>query len=300
MADVAGSRNAAAPPPARTTALRAEALGARLPPLVVAAERVAATVMQGVHGRRRAGVGDAFWQFRPFLPGDAVARVDWRQSAKSDRLFIRETEWEAAQTVLLWRDPAPTLRWRSRLAAQEKRERAELLLLALSALLLRGGERVRLLSGPPRAFAGRGGVEPLAQALARAEGPPEDAGAPRHARAVLFSDFLAPLAETQRQVGRLATRGVRGHLLQVLDPAEETLPYAGRVRFEALDSGGGGAPALIPRVEGIRDLYSERLAQHRAGLAAIATAAGWGFATHRTDQPPEAALLALYQALAPA
>ncbi|MFC7551412.1 DUF58 domain-containing protein [Pseudoroseomonas wenyumeiae] len=97
----------------RATALRAEALGARLPPLVVAAERVAATVMQGVHGRRRAGQGDAFWQFRPYTPGDALNRLDWRQSAKSDRLFVRETEWEAAQSVALWRDAGETMRWSS-------------------------------------------------------------------------------------------------------------------------------------------------------------------------------------------
>jgi uncharacterized protein (DUF58 family) len=275
-------------------------LGARLSPLVVAAERVAATVMQGVHGRRRAGTGDAFWQFRAFVAGDPPSRVDWRQSAKSDRLFIRETEWEAAQTVLLWRDPAATLRWRSTLAPEEKRGRAELLLLALSALLLRGGERVRLLGAPaaPRAFAGRSVLPSLAAALERADAAPEPEAAPRHARAVLFSDFLAPLEEVQRTVGGLAARGIRGHLLQVLDPAEETLPYAGRIRFEGLEAASGG-PALVPRVEGVRALYAERLAQHRAGIAAIATAAGWRFATHRSDHPPEAALLALFQALSP-
>ena len=93
-------------------ARRAEALGARLPPLLVAAERVAATVAQGVHGRRRVGQGDSFWQFRPFLPGDATNRIDWRQSARSERIFVRETEWEAAQTVALWRDGGETMRWR--------------------------------------------------------------------------------------------------------------------------------------------------------------------------------------------
>jgi uncharacterized protein (DUF58 family) len=283
---------------AARSALRAEALGARLPPLVVAAERVASTVMQGIHGRRRAGVGDAFWQFRAFVAGDPPSRIDWRQSAKSDRLFIRETEWEAAQTVLLWRDPATTLRWRSTLARDEKRARAELLLLALSALLLRGGEQVQLLGAPatPRPFAGRAVMPSLAAALERADAAPEPEAAPRHARAVLFSDFLCPLAEVHRMVGGLALRGIRGHLLQVLDPAEETLPYAGRIRFEGLGEA-AGAPALVPRVEGVRELYAERLAQHRAGLAAIAAAAGWRFATHRSDNPPEAALLALFQAL---
>ena len=54
---------------AAAEARRAEALGARLPPLLVAAERVAATVAQGVHGRRRVGQGDSFWQFRRFVAG---------------------------------------------------------------------------------------------------------------------------------------------------------------------------------------------------------------------------------------
>lgn len=280
---------------------RAAALSARLPPLVVAAERVAATVLQGVHGRRRAGQGDAFWQFRPFLPGDPAARVDWRQSAKSDRLFIRETEWEAAQTVALWRDASPSMDWRSHPSLPAtKRERAELLLLALASLLLRGGERVRLIGAPLRAQTGRAGLEALAQGLSLAAAPaslpPFDPGLPRHARAVLFGDFLSPLPEIQATVGTLAARPVHGHLVQILDPAEETLPYLGRVRFEGLEA---EEPALVSRVEGVRAMYAERLGQHRAGVAAIAAAAGWGFLAHRTDHPPEQALLALWQALAP-
>jgi uncharacterized protein (DUF58 family) len=273
----------------------AEALGATLPPLVVQAERVASTVMQGVHGRRRPGQGDAFWQFRPYLPGDSAARVDWRQSAKSDRLFVRETEWEAAQTVALWCESGPGMDWRSDAMLPTKRTRAELLVLALAALLFRGGERVRLF-GLPRAFSGRGALASLAQSLPGQAARAEDARIPRHARAVLIGDFLAPLEETRRVVAQLAAGAVRGHLLQVLDPAEETLPFTGRVRFKAL---GFAEEALVPRVEGVRALYEERLARHRDGLAALAAASGWAFATHRTDQPPETALLALHRRLAP-
>ena len=120
--DAAGSPPGHGPPIVAPTALAAEALGARLPPLLVAAERVASTVAQGVHGRRRVGQGDSFWQFRRFVSGDPLARIDWRQSAKSGRgapdgWFIRETEWEAAQTVCLWRDGSASMRWRSRQVA---------------------------------------------------------------------------------------------------------------------------------------------------------------------------------------
>ncbi len=275
----------------------AEQLGAALPPLLVEAERVAATVMPGLHGRRRAGPGEAFWQFRAYVPGDQASRIDWRQSGKSDRLFIRETEWEAAQTVALWMAGGPGMAWRSSKEVPAKAVRAQLLLLALAGLLVRAGERVRLF-GLARPFAGRHALPAIAGALRHMAPAPEDHRIARHARCVLFGDFWAPLDETRAAVARLAAQGLRGHLLQILDPAEETLPYAGRVRFESV--AGEALAALVPRVESVREIYAERVGRHRAALAALAQSAGWSFATHRTDQPPEAALLALHQRLAPA
>lgn len=270
--------------------LRAEALSARLPPLLVAAERVAATVAQGVHGRRRVGQGDSFWQFRPYQPGDTPGRIDWRQSGKSSRTYVREMEWEAAQTVHVWRDGSPSMRWHSGVAVPEKIERAELLLLALSSLLLRGGERVRLFGQ-----ATRGSLEGIAAALpALRDGMPPVTAVPAYSRVVLFGDFLAPLETLQALVARLAALPVRGHLLQILDPAETLLPYSGRVRFRGLE---GDGDMLIPRVEGVRAAYADALAAQQAGLAAMCRAAGWGFATHRTDTPAGAALLPLYLAL---
>ena len=289
---------------ATADARRAEALGARLPPLLVAAERVAATVAQGVHGRRRVGQGDSFWQFRHFVAGDPMSRIDWRQSAKSGRpapegWFIRETEWEAAQTVCLWRDASASMRWRSRGAPVEKRDRAGLLLLALASLLLRGGERVdddrprRATDLRPRR-AGPIGRGTGGQIATMTLGLPPRVPLPRHARVVLFGDFLSPLEEIQTAIGQLSAIPVSGYLLQVLDPAEADLPYSGRIRFRGLEREGD---TLIPRVEGVRDEYARRMKAQQEGLAAICSAAGFGFAIHRTDHSPESALLGLYTAL---
>jgi uncharacterized protein (DUF58 family) len=282
---------------------RAEALAARLPPLLVAAERVAATVAQGVHGRRRVGQGDSFWQFRHFVTGDPVNRVDWRQSAKSGHAppqgwFVRETEWEAAQTVALWCDASPSMHWR-RAGPVEKQERAALLTLALAALLLRGGERVLPLIPGTRPVTGRNGLDRFAADLQAGRddaGLPPDLPLPRYATVVLIGDFLSPLADIQATVGRLAAIPARGYLLQVLDPAEAALPYQGRIRFRGLENDGD---ALIPRVESIRSDYAHALQAHQAGLAALCAAAGFGFGTHLTDRSPEAALLSLYTALGP-
>ncbi len=279
-------------------ARRAEALGARLPPLLVAAQRVAATVAQGVHGRRRVGQGDSFWQYRPFVPGDSVTRIDGRASGKSDRSYVRETEWEAAQTVCLWRDGSASMDWRSTTALPLKRERADVLLLALAALLLRGGERVRLIGGPVRSRGGRAALDGLEEALNEmpAADLPALAPLPRHARVVLIGDFLSPLPTIATVVESFAAIPVTGHLLQLLDPAEALLPYDGRVRFRGLER---EADAVVPRVAGIRPGYAAALAAQQDGLQALCRAAGWTFGMHRTDHPPEAALLSLYTALSP-
>ncbi len=288
---------------------RAEQLAATLPPLLVAAERVASTVAQGVHGRRRVGQGETFWQFREYHFGDQPQSIDWRQSAKSDRVYVRQMEWEAAQSVWIWRDTSASMGWRSSDRYQDKRGRADLLALALAALLLRGGEHVTLLGSGLRPLHGRAALGRLATLIehdqrgiehdqpdARA-GPdlPPFEPLPRDAQTVFIGDFLAPLDQIDAAVRRYAEIGVKGYLLQVLDPAEESLPYDGRVRFEGLE---GEEPWLLSRVEAVRGDYLARLDAQRAGLRAIARAAGWIFATHRTDQPPQSALLALYAALA--
>ncbi len=285
---------------------RANVLAAGLPPLMVAADRVAATVSQGVHGRRRVGQGETFWQFRRYHQGDTMQKIDWRRSAKSDLVYVRETEWEAAQSVWLWSDASPSMRFRSSRGLPEKVERADLLSLALASLLVRGGEQVAYLGANMRPSHGRMALNLVAAAMEERDTDPDSdesmAGSlppyepvPRHGRLVLISDFLEPLSEINKIIGIFADRGVGGHLLQVLDPAEESLPFKGRTRFEGMEREG---TALIGKVEGIRRQYGDEMAGHRHDLRSLAQAAGWSLGLHVTDQPPEQALLGLYVALA--
>ena len=277
-------------------AREAEEAAGRLPALLVDADRVAITVAGGVHGRRRAGQGDSFWEYRPIRPGEAASRIDWRRSARSGRSFVRETEWEAAQTVCLWMDGSARMGWRSAASLPRRRDRASLLLLALASLLLRGGEHPRLLEaahGMSPSFSGRQALERLGMRLMSETGGdrPAHHAIPSHARAVLFSDFLHPIEETTSMLASLAAVPVKGVLVQVLDPAEVSLPFRGRVRFRGLSR---EDEVLAPRAENLRDAYAARLAEHQAALSRLCIGAGFGFVVHRTDEPPETALLALH------
>ncbi len=274
---------------------RAEQLAMSMPPLLVAAERVASTVSQGVHGRRRVGPGETFWQFRRYEFGDSVQLIDWRQSAKSDPVYVRETEWEAAQSVWIWRDGSPSMAFQSDPNLESKRGRADLLVLALASLLIRGGERVALLGTGMAPASGRAILNRMWTMI---EGGQTSTGSlpatevlPRYARVVMVGDFLSPLEEIAETIDGFALKGLRGHLVQVLDPAEERLPYDGRILFDGPEAEGD---VLISHVESLRGDYREELARHRAGLESLAGRFGWSVISHRTDRPPEQALMALY------
>ncbi len=286
-------------PPPLTLQHRAEDLAAALPPLLVAADRVASTVSQGVHGRRRVGQGETFWQFRRYQFGDPVQRIDWRQSAKSGPVYVRETEWEAAQCVWLWADLSPSMAFASDPALPTKGDRATLVAAALAALLIRGGERVALLDRPMAPATGSAGLRRLAHALSRplaGDQPslPPPRPLPRHAQVVLIGDFLSPTNEIDGVLRALGAAGIKGHVLQILDPAEETFPFEGRVLFEGPEHEGN---LLVRRGQSLREAYRQALGRHNAALDSIVHTIGWTITRHRTDRPPESCLLGLYVAL---
>jgi len=281
---------------------QAAILSARLPSLVVAARHVAHSLLHGVHGRRRAGPGETFWQFRPFVSGEPAARVDWRRSARENRAFVREREWEAAHTVWIWFDRSASMAFASDLAPCAKIDRAAVLALALADLAVRGGERAGLI-GLTRPLATRGVIERFAEAIAadeRLRGAPA-AGLPTpeplraRSKAVLLGDFLSPPEDAARTIGALAAQGAEGQILMIADPIEETFPFAGHTEFLAA---GGDARLRAPRAQNLRQPYLTRLAEHREAVRAACAARGWGFALHRTDQSAAQALLALRARLA--
>src|SRR5215218_10156293 len=138
---------------ARTVA-EGRSLAATIPRLILEARRVAASIIHGLHGRRRAGSGENFWQYRRFVSGEAAARIDWRRSARDEHLYVREQEREAAHTVWIWPDRSASMMFTSSAAWETKLDRALVVAFALSEVLVEGGERIGV-PGVMRPTAGR-------------------------------------------------------------------------------------------------------------------------------------------------
>jgi uncharacterized protein (DUF58 family) len=272
----------------------ARSLSATMPRLILEARRVAATVIHGLHGRRRAGTGENFWQFRRFVSGEPAARVDWRRSARDDHLYVREQEWEAAHTVWIWPDRSPSMVFASPLVWETKLDRALVIAFALAEVLVEGGERVGI-PGLMRPSASRNIIEKMAEIMVhdaseRASLPPTFAPSPQ-SEVLVLSDLWSPIGDVRKTIAQLSANGAHGHVVQVVDPAEETFPFSGRVEFFDPED---GHSITVGRAEAWREEYQQRLERHRAEIRTETDRLGWSFIIHRTDRPATELLLKLH------
>lgn len=251
--------------------------------------------LRGNHGRRKAGSGDSFWQFRPYMPGDSAAVIDWRRSARADGYFVRQYEWEAARDMWIACDMGPHMQFSSGVSDHTKAEEAAILGVAIAHLLGKGGERVGLLGRSERPVAGKYGTDIFAEKLVGSiASAPQDLaevmppGPGTHT--VWISDFLTPVERLRKRLKAIVRGGTRLHLVQILDAAEETFPYEGRIQFEGPSRTNGH---LIESAEDIKTRYIKRFTQHQDQLHTLAREAGANVLHHRTDRSLSPALVSL-------
>ncbi|HEY5818727.1 MAG TPA: DUF58 domain-containing protein [Mesorhizobium sp.] len=285
-----------APVATRDALARGRMRASLVPDLLVEARRIVNTVIAGWHGRRKRGIGENFWQFRPYLEGESMSRIDWRRSARDDHTYVREREWEAAHTVWLWADPSPSMLYKSQGASVSKESRALVIALALAELLSRSGERIAW-PGLTDPFSARNGAERLAAHLGHAANlpmRPDLAAIRRFSDVVLVSDFLDPPDETMEWLDALARHGVRAHLIEIADPAEETFPYSGRTEFLDPES---GEKLTAGRAEQLGDDYRALYTARRQELSAWARRLGWSYTVNHTDRLASEALIRVHMAM---
>lgn len=266
---------------------------ALMPDLITQARHIAGSVINGWHGRRKRGTGDNFWQFRPYMQGDMLSRIDWRRSARDDHTYMRDREWETAHTIWLWCDPSPSMLYQSRFAPVSKQHRALVLTLALAELFSRSGERIAYPEVQPPLLA-RNGAERLATALMQhdaSSAEPNLQQVQRFNELVLISDFLQPIDVLNAQFDRIAKRGIRAHLIAIADPAEESFPFSGRTEFRDPVT---GTVLTAGRAQSYAEDYRKLYLAQREFLRDTCTRLGWSFIVNHTDKPAAQALTTLH------
>ncbi len=275
---------------------RARARAALIPDLLTESRHISNTAINGWHGRRKRGVGENFWQFRPYVEGETLAKIDWRRSARDEHIYVQDKEWEAAHTLWIWADNSPSMLYKSALADVSKQSRAMVLALALCDILARSGERIGW-PGVSKPSSHRNAAENIAAELMHANldvGFPPTEHVKKFSELIMISDFLDPIDELIENINAIARRGIRGHIVQIIDPAEESFPYAGRTEFLDPET---GSTFIAGRAEQLAGDYTKLFSARKQTLTNHLTRLGWSHVIHHTDNPASTALVALHSRL---
>lgn len=222
------------------------ALAESMPRLVLQASNLANLVMQGLHGRRKAGTGDEFWQFRPFVSGESAGKIDWRRSARDHTLYIKENEWQVASLYHIFPDTRVSMQY----GTPQKRESAIILGLALAKCLVEAGERVTLY-GQTRPTQNKRVIEEFGLILPTLTFPVLP---PAKGKAVVISDFFFDYTAFKRK---------ESQFLVINAPSEIAFPFKGRVEFEERTF---FEKKEFTRTENIKPAYEAKFAAHKAAL----------------------------------
>lgn len=267
----------------------AEEAASDLPALMAMAERAVTSVLHGDHAQRKAGSGEKFWQFREYTPSDRPQDIDWRQSGKTDEVYIRQKEWQTPQATIFWCNQSQSMDFST------KSRDAKVLVLALAILMTRAGEQVGMF-GVPRTGRSELALQKIGNALTDAARNPlplpdfSSYACPKNTHLVQAGDFLSPPHEIREAFKNLSAQSHGGFVIQVLDPAEIELPFTGRVMFR---DPAGARRQLVNHVSSIREAYCQRIRNHIAAVESLTKECGWNYILHRTDKPAGDTLAAI-------
>jgi uncharacterized protein (DUF58 family) len=272
-----------------------ESLSAGLPALVADAQSLVQSLMQGRHGHQKAGIGDPFWEYRLATADDDFSRIDWRQSARTGTLSIREKEMQNPHTVYIWCDQSASMNFTSRPDTVTKGERAVVLSFALADLLSRGGERLGFMnslqtgSGRPALVTGKRVLDHFLTFLMTTENytahetlPIQDISA--HSSVIFLTDGFFDIKEWHDVIEAYASKGVKGLIIQIMDDAEKTFPYTSHTHFTDPEDPETVYDSPSPKLQ--KDAYQALFEASFKQLKTCLESAGWSLLPHMTHDNP--------------
>jgi hypothetical protein len=265
-----------------------EALETTLPAIMMDARRAASSIMMGEHGAKRAGMGDMFWQHREWTSGESLRQIDWRRSARSDKIFVRERERQAPALLQIWCDGRAGMAWASQAHRTTKAQRGLVIGLGVAIAARNGGERVCALGLGTSMSQELGFAHVLLQA-GLAFPSQVHAG-----HVLIISDGLEPHDVWAQRARQIASARARLICVLVADPAEAAFPFQGRVSFS---SGQSGEHVIVARAEAARNAYIEAYYDHLASTEHEIVSSGGEVFRHVTSDPATPILRSIAMAL---
>jgi uncharacterized protein (DUF58 family) len=278
------------------------AIVSRITPLGLRARSLVEGTISGLHRSPLHGVSVEFADYREYVPGDDLKRLDWRAFGRSNRFYIKRYEEESNLRATILVDASASMRYAGKRSAMRKFDYAATLAASLAALCVHQRDAVGLclFDSEQRTWLRPAATEAqlakiidamgqatldretdLGAALVRVAGQIRGRGL-----VIVVSDFLADLDAVHDGLGRLRHAGHEIILFHVLDPDEIELPFEGSVLFRDLE----GPEQVMAEPWGFRKAYRAAMEKFIAETTARCRSASIDYVLMKTSEDLGAAL----------
>ncbi len=259
----------------------------KLEQLALVAEQVRVGALKGDRRSRKHGTSVEFADYRSYVPGDDLRRLDWNIYARLQRSYIKLLEEEEDLAVHILVDSSASMDWPAQ-TPENKLRAAALLAGALGHIALAAGDQltVSLLTGSGAGVRRWGPFRGAQNSLSLFQFLESGAASGvtnlnlslnhyavrggRPGLLFLLSDMLSP--EGYREgLSALLARGFEAVILHILSPDEIEPPLAGDLKLIDVETAAEAEITLDPTT---LDDYRERLHAWRQEIDAFCTSRG--------------------------
>ncbi len=267
-------------------------------------ELIARTVVEGfvsgLHQSPYLGFSVDFAEYRQYMPGDDIRRIDWKVFARSDRYYVKEYEGETNTNIYLLLDVSGSMGYRS--ASVSKMEYASYLAASLAYFAQRQKDSVGLVTFddhlvdklPARCRLGH--LNSLLHILDKVKPTAKtEFGRPLQALAdtlrkrgivILISDLYAPPQDVVGSLQHFRFKGNDMLVCHILDPQERHFEFSRSFRMEDMET----KRQVIMVPEAVREEYLQLMNQHIETFKRECGVLGVDYLLLDTSQPLDHAL----------
>ena len=255
-----------------------------LPKLLSNSSLLLQSILVGLHSTRFAGKGENFWQFKEYTQGESINNVDWRKSASSKRILIKQNEKELAKTIYFFFDKSLSMNFKSSSADYNKLFFSALFTLTLTRLFSKSKEEIFIFNNRNKPINFSNNFDKFNKSFLENNinfSLPDPSLFKDKSFCIFFSDFFFDKTGLVEIIKNFKNRRILGLLIQILDPKEASFKINRNTRLKDMET---NETITLDPDENFSNTYKKKLSELQFDLNKICYNSGWKFSKFYTNQ----------------
>lgn len=255
-----------------------------LPKVLFDSEILSRNIIEGLHASRFSGKGEDFWQFKEYRQGDNVSFIDWRKSAASNKVLVKQRENETAKTIYFYFDKTKSMMFKSKKQLLSKFEAAILLTLTLSRILLKNRENVFHIKNNKNIIRCNNDLSSFTKSFLIQENIieyPNKSLLTNNSICFIISDFFYDIKTVSNFLINLRQKNISGFLIQVLDPLEINFNVEENLLLNDLET---NAKLRVDESKKYKTFYDKKFNDLQNNLKELCRRSNWSYLLYDTNK----------------